>query len=267
MGASSRGFSKNGSLYLDRNSGHVAEDVGNRKTFFETKIPPDNVGNKIEPQYLASIIHDGLGNCVDEEPSHTKSGILYHLYESKERMPARRAKMVNQAYQPENRSTKHVSVPQIIQSTTQRTPKPPLADDYLVTLVEEFKKLLHERSGLPFSFSMRPLKDAPIDEQSEITALNTIQRLLEDILALAQVKAKVFWSRYSTTAHRFVVFFISPEERVPEKNKDLISALRKILTVYMAQQPMGSINVLLVLANAQGVIEGHLAKIGAGKLS
>lgn len=267
MGASSRGFSKNGSLYLDRNSGHVPEDVGNRKTFFETKIPPDNVGNKIESQYLASVVHDGLGNCVDEEPSHTKSGILYYLYEPKERMPARRAKMVNQAvYQPDSRS-KHVRIPQTIQSAAEKTSKPPLANDYLVTLAEEFKKLLHERSGLPFSFSMRPLKDAPIDEQSEISSLNNIQRLLEDILALAQVKAAVFWSRYSTASHRFVVFFISPHERAPEKNKDLISALRKILTLYMAKQSMGSTNVLLVLANAQGVIEGHLAKIGASKLT
>jgi hypothetical protein len=74
MNASNRGFRDKGT----HNARHsvMSDGFGNRKTFEEVRIPPDNIGNKLEGEAALDPYIDGLGNSLDDEPSHLKSGIL-----------------------------------------------------------------------------------------------------------------------------------------------------------------------------------------------
>jgi hypothetical protein len=273
MSASNRGFSKKSSAFLDRKLASGGEDSGNRKTFEETRIPPDNVGNKIEHDSLVSFIHDSLGNSLDEEPSHLRSGILTHLYATKERTFSKRTReqQNKHKYVPQTAANNGEHIARRSQGRVEQQSRPIFehkvaSDDYMDKLALEFSKLLRERSGLPFSFSMRPLKDTIVDDKSELQGLHNIEKLLADILDKTAIEATISVLRYHTAKHRFAVFYINPEERDPAKNKDLISALRQIINLHTAKSSLGEVNILLVLANAKSVIEGHLSKIGATKL-
>ena len=59
---------------------------------------------------------------------------------------------------------------------------------------------------------------------------------------------------------------LQPAELDAVKNKELIAALRQVVNGYAARIVRSPINIFLVLANAQSVIEEHLFKIGAKRL-
>lgn len=286
MSASMRGFRGRNAVSGDRKLSDQPENIGNRKTFDEIRIPPDNVGNKIDQDPIATFIHDGLGNSLDDEPSHLNSGILTHLTGTRGRTNARRQsrdqinsdraigrdhghrQSANSAVAERSRPVKQQRM--IRQSAEQRT-DPSKAEaisgnDYMARLAKEFTKLLSERAGLPFSFSMKPVSDGAIDEEAELQSLASIKVLIVQILASASISASITVSQYRTANHRFAVFFVNPAERDPARNKDLISALRQVVKLHASRFSPGQVNILLVLANAQSVIEGHLYKIGAKKV-
>src|SRR5580704_5841222 len=60
----------------------LPEDVGNRQ-FLEGRIPSDDLGNMIENDPIATFIHDSVGNSLEGEPSHLKSGFLTPVRERK----------------------------------------------------------------------------------------------------------------------------------------------------------------------------------------
>lgn len=263
----------------------MPENIGNRRTFEELKIPPDNVGNKFERDTNSTVIHDGLGNSLDEEPSHLRSGILTQLMGAKGRTPTRRFMREAPSFRGTGASSTTSVQDEIdVNKETSRGPGPRnrprvLAacnnaasvgklngEDYMAHLISEFSKLLRTRTGMPFAFSMKPMTEALIDETLELEGLSAIEKLLVDILNATAINASVSFSQYRTAHHRFAVFFVAPSERDPVKNKDLISALRQIIKFHAGIYSPGQVNVLLVLANAQKVIEEHLFKIGAKKV-
>jgi hypothetical protein len=277
MSASNRGFRGRSTACLEGKS-LAQENIGNRKTFEDIKIPPDNVGNKIERDMVATIVHDGLGNSLDEEPSHIRSGILTQLLGMKERPLGRRIVREAKVLRTISRETfepKKILQP-LMASDGRLVEEPSLSSkeltklsgaEYMAHLSSEFSRILSARAGMPFLFSMKPLSDTEIDEVSEQASLVTIEDLLAKILSAAKISAAVSFSQYRTSNHRFAVFFVAPTERDPQKNKDLISALRQILKLHAATFSPGQVNVLLVLANARHVIEEHLYKLGAKKIA
>ena len=48
--------------------------------------------------------------------------------------------------------------------------------------------------------------------------------------------ADVALEHLQTPAHRFAVFFIKPEESESTKNKELIAALRQVISAYASQK-------------------------------
>jgi hypothetical protein len=144
----SRSFMKTG---LFKNSSFIAEDVGNRKSFNEIKLPPDNVGNTLDLWQEDGAIHDGLGNSIDEEPSHVNSGFLLQAKTRHNHMTTKNRPVNKSLIFEKNRHELEPAIPEI-------------ADGYIMELTLEFKKLLNQRSGLPFSFSMNPHKDKSFDE-------------------------------------------------------------------------------------------------------
>jgi hypothetical protein len=270
MSQNNRGCKGKNAFSNDREVSDLPENIGNRKTFLDLRIPPDNVGNKVDHDPIATFKHDGLGNSLDDEPSHLKSGVLAHLLDKKDRYFSRKPMRDPQIERPRF-DIKH----DILKK--EETSKDDLSSigkaditnhghDYMLKLVKEFAQLLTEKSGLPFSFYMKPINDSPIDEISERQSLVTIKLLIEEILKASSINALVSLSQYQSNRHRFGVFFVHPKERDPTKNKELISALRQVILLNVKKFLPGHVNVLLVLANAQVVIEGHLHKIGAKKI-
>lgn len=262
--SNSRGLRGKSVVSHDRNLLDLPENVGNRRSFEEMRIPPDNVGNMIEQDPIATFVHDGLGNSTEEEPAHLKSGILTHISGVKDRHQHRKpfTKDVRFDAQVPKARVFAKSVPKRIEPTTIAGN----GDEYMGNLIKEFAKLLSEKSGLPFAFSMDLISDDNLDEATENKNLLSLKTLIEEILQRTSIKAVIEFSQYCTTNHRFAVFFINPVERDPAKNKELISALRQIVKLHAQKFPPGQVNVLLVLANAESIIEGHLYKLGAKKI-
>lgn len=282
MNSSMRGYRGKSSSSSERKSADLPENIGNRRTYEEMRIPPDNVGNMLDCDPIATFIHDGLGNSLEDEPSHLNSGILKHLIQgkkpqspSRQQVASRDQKKEKPLLRPtpikprrENLQPVRIKEPKRIE-TVRNVPMetiPVDAADYMARLTKEFTKLLSEKSGLPFSFSMKPITEHLVDEEREQQNLRSIKTLIGDILKATDISATVSLERYRTSQHRFAVFFVNPKERDPARNKDLISALRQIVKVHASKFPPGQVNILLVLANAQTVIENHLEKLGARKV-
>jgi hypothetical protein len=284
MSVSIRGFRGKNTPVLERKLADLPENIGNQKTYMETKIPPDDVGNKIDNDPIATFVHDGLGNSLDDEPAHLNSGVLMRLLEGQKWQTkknyrdyfnstggnsSRKNWIQNRHNMLQNRVIKSIKDETQLQSFKNilQDDKNINGDQYMAKLAAEFSKLLKERSGLAFSFLMRPMDDPKIHEEEERKYLYSIQAIIIGILNAAIIEADVTFSRYGTNNHRFAVFFINPKEQDPLKNKYLISALRQVIKIHMTRVSPNSINILLVLANAQSVIEEHLYKIGARKIS
>lgn len=243
MTISNRGFRHRSNVHHGRSSDEQSEHAGNRKTFDEVRVPPDNIGNKLDNP-IAEFIHDGMGNSFEEEPTHLKSGILACLTQNSKHISRRRP-----AYQ-------QLTVSQEIQP-----------EEYFARLKSDFAKLLNTKSGLAFSFSMKPITDNSQAWEQSKEELAEIFELTTELLESHDINAEVKLEYYHTPAHRFAVFFIKPEESDASKNKELIAALRQVISSYTSEKIKAEINIFLVLANAQAVIEEHLYKIGAKKVS
>lgn len=268
-----RGFRGRGMVNNARPAGDQA-DVGNRKSFDEIKVPPDNIGNKVEAEYVASAIHDTLGNSLDEEPSHLRSGILSSLQYSEKNQNYRNRRPSN-SFQSQTGSRGPMQQ-SASPSNYPKRPMPPRnnqrpasefqAEQYMAKLNADFAKLLKERSGMPFSFSMKACTDMDAQVADIGGDLEKLGQIIEQILASNTIPAAVTLMQYQTLTHHFAVFFIKPTEVDAVKNKELIAALRQVVNGYAARIVRSPINIFLVLANAQSVIEEHLFKIGAKKI-
>lgn len=249
MNASNRGFRGRSGVSSQRRFTETPEDFGNRHGFSERKIPSDDVGNIIDNDPIATFVHDSLGNSIEGEPSHLRSGFLS-----------------NMGFREQNRSYRHE---QKERPQPKERPKPvhkvESGEDYMNNLRLEFAKLIKNKSGMPFSFCMRPASGA--DENKESEYLSAIESLICDVLESSSIDAQVELALYATDnqAHRFAVFFVSSDEKDPVKNKDLISALRQVVNLYEKKHPY-IINTMLVLSNAKSIIESHLEKVGASKI-
>ncbi|HXW60527.1 MAG TPA: hypothetical protein VEK06_03215, partial [Myxococcota bacterium] len=239
-----------------------------RKTFDEVRIPPDNIGNQVDHNFIADFIHDGVGNNVEDEPSHFKSGILARLAHSDPKKNELRRRRI----EPTSERVGEAAdlKPQLktgLAPLKKRSAEPDVVgDDYVAKLNAEFAKLLSQKSGLAFSFSMKPKGEVlGAQEEEERLELQKIIELITVILETNSIKAKVILSEYKTPVHHFAVFFIGPKEQDPTRCKEMIAALRQVVSGYSQKMVKSSLNIFLVLANARSVIEEHLSKIGAKK--
>jgi len=282
MSANHRGFFKRNSARLGSNRTlDTGEDVGNRKPFEEARIPADDVGNHLESVNLSSFVHDSVGNSVDEEPCHMKSGILACLVPkaSGSRSKGRQREKARPSPVHDDQGASH----ELSRRPLPKPDKTPLdqndvkahkpldgADDgeYIQKLSEEFSKLLREGNGMPFSFSMKVYRDTQkISDKREQQEIESILQLIETILHNTAIEAEVSYVRYRTAQHRFIVFMVQPALRDPQGNKTLISALRQIVKRHEGRHGLIDMNILIILANAQNIIEGQMIKIGAQKIN
>jgi hypothetical protein len=257
MTSSNRGFRGRNNIRHERVLDEQSEGVGNRKTFDEIRVPPDNIGNKLD-ESLAECAHDGTGNDQDEA-THLKSGILACLAQAAAKANVRRRVTEDSHLRGKHRFT-HPTIappPSVV----------PTPEEYFTRLKADFAKLLSAKTGLAFSFSMKPFMS---QDQSAFEAadeeLGEIHDLINELFEANTISATVTLENYHTTAHRFAVFFIRPEETDSAKNKELIAALRQVISTHANMHVRSHVNIFLVLANAQAVIEEHLFKIGAKKL-
>jgi len=247
MTVSNRGFRGRGSFQHGRAQEESPENSGNRKTFDEVRVPPDNIGNKLE-DLIAEFVHDSMGNSFEEEPTHLRSGILAYLTQAASRNSTRRPHMSK------------VSRPKVAPPTSDQP------EEYFARLKSEFAKLLSTKTGQAFSFSMKTMPSDDKSCESVDDELEEVYDLINELLDANSIMADVALEHYQTPAHRFAVFFIKPEECESTKNKELIAALRQVISAHTSQKVKTPVNIFLVLANAQSVIEDHLYKIGAKKV-
>lgn len=271
MTASNRGF-RGRSTNPPGRSSVLPDNYGNRKTFDEVRVPPDNIGNKAESDFGEDFVHDSLGNSLEDGPSHHKSGILARVAQSgikndpKRRRPER-SPMSNSELELDRPPMKVVpkdtipSLPRLHKCTPDF-----LGDEYIAKLNADFAKLLGQKTGLAFSFSMKPIGDTASLLENTLEELPQVKKLITQILESNSIKAKVGLAQYRTAAHHFVVFFIGPEHDEQARNKEMIAALRQVVSEYTQKKVKSQVNIFLVLANAKSVIEEHLLKIGAKKV-
>lgn len=62
------------------------DNVGNRKTFREVRVPADDIGNRSESIQRFEFVRDDIGNSVHEAPTHLQSGVLVGI-DGKARKP------------------------------------------------------------------------------------------------------------------------------------------------------------------------------------
>lgn len=272
MSASNRGFRGKSTNFSGRAAGFT-DSHGNRKTFDEVRVPPDNIGNKVDQDLIADFIHDGLGNCLEEEPSHFKSGILAAIVGGDKKNEQRRRKS-EQNYMPSGDAQFLKPNVKLAPARPAQAPLPRLhkttpdllGDQYIAKLNDDFAKLLNQKAGLGFSFSMKTTDDSESSEEEIAQELLKVKKLITLILESNKIKVKVGLSEYRTAVHHFAVYFIGPEQDDPARSKEMIAALRQVVSEYSQKMVKASVNIFLVLANAQSVIEEHLLKIGAKKV-
>jgi hypothetical protein len=89
-GGGGQGFAWTG----EANGLQPGDDVGNRKSFKPVVVPPEDLGNRKDPDEEDDIPFDDVGNRVEANPTHEVSGILLDLDPKKRK---RRAKGQNAA--------------------------------------------------------------------------------------------------------------------------------------------------------------------------
>ena len=270
MTASNRGMKNRSAIRNIRSRGAQPEDIGNKRTFEEVRVPPDDMGNKAEElDVLQAFVRDGIGNSLDETPSHLKSGILSQLAKKPGKTNQKRRVHGGSRDGMYVGSTDFVPARQAqgepIESMSEELADLFRGEDYMQNLISEFAQLLKSKSGQPFSFSMKESQNSFKDDETDEKTLSSFSDLIKNILTANEILAQVELTQYYSSKHRVAVFFISPGESDPLKNKELISALRKALSHSVKHILQYGINVFLALANAQGVIEEHLASLGAKK--
>lgn len=219
MTASKLGFRGKGSNLNGRPSTALPDNFGNRRTFDEVMVPPDNIGNKAEQDLAGNYIHDGVGNSVDDEPSHHKSGILARVAQNTSKNEVRRRKPERQSMPPMDMVPQKRGVKVVPKDSIPPLPRlhkctPDLVgDEYVRKLNADFAKLLGTKTGLAFSFSMKPMRDTSSDLENAPEELPQVKMLIEQILESNDIKATVDFAQYRTAAHHFVVFFIGPATR------------------------------------------------------
>jgi hypothetical protein len=74
-GGGGQGFAWTG----EANGLQPGDDVGNRKSFKPVIVPPEDIGNRRDPDEEDDIPFDDVGNRVEANPTHEVSGILLNM--------------------------------------------------------------------------------------------------------------------------------------------------------------------------------------------
>lgn len=74
-GGGGQGFAWTG----EANGLQPGDDVGNRKSFKPVIVPPEDIGNRRDPDEDDDIPFDDVGNRVEANPTHEVSGILLNM--------------------------------------------------------------------------------------------------------------------------------------------------------------------------------------------
>jgi hypothetical protein len=241
--------------------GQNSESSGNARLASDIRIPPDDIGNKLEIFDESLEIEDSVGNSLEREPAHLQSGILSEITQMRARLTSRRR--AEHSYG--NYGSPRIDRQRDLVSAASEAQKGiESGDDYMHKLSQEFSRLLREKAGIAFSFTMRPISDKFLHRREDLgDKLIDIEALIKEILDQSSIEATIECHQYRTAVHHFAVFSVLATETDPLKNKTLIAALRKVVSGHIEKINVENINVFVVLANALPVIEDHLAKIGA----
>lgn len=269
MNAGNRGYRGKSTSLSGRTA--VPDNFGNRKSLEEVIVPPDNIGNKVDLNIIGDFVHDNAGNCLEQEPSHNKSGILASIGSQNDRRTEikKRSKIERSSPYKDKHSSKaqRISTIRSVQTVSKRSESTLYfsGEEYIAKLNADFAKLLAQKSGLAFSFSIKPNSaQVAFSEEESKQELARVEALIKQILHSNDIDAKVGLCEYLGPVHHFAVFFIdSPKD--PVHNKEMIAALRQVVNDYILVNVKSRVNLFLVLANARPVIEEHLEKIGAKK--
>jgi hypothetical protein len=74
-GGGGQGFAWTG----EANGLQPGDDVGNRKSFKPVVVPPEDIGNRRDPDEDDDVPFDDVGNRVEANPTHEVSGILLNM--------------------------------------------------------------------------------------------------------------------------------------------------------------------------------------------
>ena len=85
QGGGGQGFAFTG----EANGLQPGDDVGNRKSFKPVIVPPEDIGNRRDPDEEDEVPYDDVGNRIEANPTHEVSGILLDMDPKKRK---RRAK-------------------------------------------------------------------------------------------------------------------------------------------------------------------------------
>src|SRR5262245_47214496 len=147
MSTGNRSFRGKSHAHIDRRPAELPENIGNRRTFDELKIPRDNVGNEVENDMVSTFVHDGLGNSLEEEPSHLGSGILNYVAGPKTKQWRRVARNQNDRQEFSPISSTALPLPLPAKSPRIEYRRPPIseltklgAEDYMAHLSNEFSR-------------------------------------------------------------------------------------------------------------------------------
>ena len=85
-GGGHRGHGGGGGFFSGEPNGiQPGDDVGNRKSFKGLQLPPEDIGNRRDPEEAAWVPDDDCGNRIDLAPTHEISGVLLEVFGNRRR--------------------------------------------------------------------------------------------------------------------------------------------------------------------------------------
>jgi hypothetical protein len=282
--------------YWDRSSqrnsnhGRPSENTGNKQTYDETRVPPDDIGNQIDCDPIATFVHDGLGNSKEGEPTHLGSGVLQSLVGTRGSLRKRVHPLAHNPMrqrsdaQPQQRSfpppappprqdprPARASMPPEVQSAqTVRTTPPvaarePSGPRHIDLLKGDLQAILASKRGLPlsFAFASRAKPTPPLGDEPLARGVAKIKDLLEELLVPYTLFCRAESMQYDLPQRKCVVFFISLETMPGWEEQDVAAALRQTIAETARFVLQDSAEVLVALASGRDVVERAMHKLSA----
>lgn len=215
-------------------------DTGNKHSFEDSRVPPDNIGNHDDIDPIASFVHDGLGNTIDGDPAHLQSGVLMEISPSSRKQLKKPAQSMNRGRHERVQSfapARGPALPKIrhesaceasLVATVKKQNEAPKLDLDLVKQQKSFSELWSKKRGTPLNLIFPAKNDDELFILSEDDAVN-FKNLIRELLIPQTLFCRIEPVMYDFFNRHCTVFYVSMETLPGVFSDGLLASLRLTL--------------------------------------